>query len=98
MIHELKTEKGFFEDVISGIKNFEVRKDDRLFEVGDFLALNEINEDKGYTGRCCIAKVAYILRDERFVKEGYVIMGIQGCYIGEGGNNDPLNMRKKFKG
>ena len=42
MIHQLKTEHNFFEDVISGKKTFEVRKNDRDFMVGDFLALKEL--------------------------------------------------------
>ena len=42
MIHALKAEENFFEDVAAGNKPFEVRIDDRQFQVGDFLALNEI--------------------------------------------------------
>lgn len=42
MIHALKTEEDFFEDVAAGNKPFEVRINDRQFQVGDFLALNEI--------------------------------------------------------
>lgn len=36
MIHQLKCDSKFFEDVASGKKTFEVRKNDRDFFVGDF--------------------------------------------------------------
>lgn len=42
MIHQLKCDSKFFEDVASRKKTFEVRKNDRDFNVGDFLALNEL--------------------------------------------------------
>lgn len=51
MIHALKTEPQFFEAVIDGSKTFEVRKNDRDFRVGDYLALNELDDTReGYTG------------------------------------------------
>lgn len=37
IIHELKTLPEYFELVRKGIKNFEVRKNDRDFKVGDML-------------------------------------------------------------
>lgn len=43
MIHELKCKSEFFRDLRTEKKNFEVRKDDRGFCVGDYLALNEID-------------------------------------------------------
>lgn len=41
MIHQLKCEAKYFEEICSGQKTFEVRKNDRNFHVGDYLALNE---------------------------------------------------------
>lgn len=37
--HELKLDVKYFEDVKSGKKNFEIRKNDRDFQVGDVLEL-----------------------------------------------------------
>ena len=37
--HELKLEIKYFDDVKSGKKNFEIRKNDRDFQVGDILEL-----------------------------------------------------------
>ena len=41
MEHTLKTWPVFFADVETGAKNFEIRKNDRNFQVGDFLRLEE---------------------------------------------------------
>lgn len=77
MIHELKIEHKYFEDIRCCRKKFEIRRNDRNFLVGDFLALNELNEAAdGYTGRSMICKVIYIVDDERFCKDGFVVMGI----------------------
>ncbi len=53
MIHELKILPNYFADVVSGKKQFEVRKADRPFREGDLLALNEY-ENKMYTGNSCL--------------------------------------------
>lgn len=80
MIHELKIQKEYFEQVISNRKTFEVRKNDRNYKVGDLLALNEI-EDGKYTNRCCLVYVDYILDDENYCKVGFVTMSIKPCYV-----------------
>lgn len=80
MIHELKILPRYFADVVSGKKQFEVRKDDRLFHEGDLLALNEF-ENKMYTGNSCLVYIDYILRDSEYVKENYVILGIKPCAV-----------------
>ena len=51
MIHALKTEPVHFEASAAGIKGFEVRKNDRPYSPGDYVALNEWNGE-GYTGKC----------------------------------------------
>lgn len=49
--HKLKTWPGFFAEVASGAKTFEIRKCDRDFRVGDILILQEyIPQTKSYTG------------------------------------------------
>ena len=40
-IHELKTWPQFFDSIVDGTKTFELRKDDRGFEVGDAVLLRE---------------------------------------------------------
>ena len=80
-IHELKIKHNFYRDILHGTKSFEVRKNDRGFKLGDFLALNEINDEGQYTGCSVLVKVVYILDDEDYVKEGMVILGIERCYV-----------------
>lgn len=85
MIHQLKTESGFFNSVVNGTKTFEVRDNDRNFKVGDFLALNEVSPDEvgnmAETGCCCMVEVVYVLCDERFCLPGKVVLGIRPCIV-----------------
>lgn len=80
MDHRLKTEKKFFNAVCDGKKTFEVRKDDRNFQVGDKLILEEWDNGQ-FQYAVCTVIVTYILgreEDEKqYVPEGYVILGIK---------------------
>lgn len=80
MIHALKTEQEYFEASVSGVKRFEVRKNDRPYSPGDYAALNEW-DGECYTGRCTLYKIVYILSDTKYCKEGYVILGLEPCVI-----------------
>lgn len=80
MIHALKTKPEYFNASAEGVKRFEVRMDDRPYCVGDYVALNEYN-DTGYTGKCLIYRIVYILRDEEYCKNGYVILGLEPYMI-----------------
>lgn len=87
MIHALKTEPQYFEAVINAKKTFEVRRNDRDFRVGDYLALNELDDTReGYTGRSVLLRVTYILDDELFCKSGFIIMGFELGKIISGGD------------
>lgn len=76
MEHELKIYPKYFEDVLSGGKKFEIRKNDRKFCVGDVLLLKEW-DNINYSGRTVRANVTYMI-DDKFVgiAPGYVVMGI----------------------
>ena len=77
MEHELKIYPKYFEDVISGKKKFEIRKNDRKYRVGDILKLKEWDNIK-YSGREARAEVIYLI-DDKFagIQPGYVVMGIR---------------------
>ena len=77
LIHRLKTIPPFFEHVYSGQKTFELRKNDRAFNVGDWLELREYDpETEKYTCRSIYKKIGYILKGGQFgIQEGYVILG-----------------------
>ena len=82
MVHQLKTETKYFKAVKAGYKLFEVRKNDRDYRVGDYLALNELSADgKKYTGDSILLRIKYILDDARFLRDGYVVLGCAGCTV-----------------
>ena len=73
--HELKIRPEYFSAVKSRIKQFELRKDDRGFKVGDILTLREWDE-KGYTGNEVRCEIKYMLKGHDGLDEDYVILGI----------------------
>lgn len=80
MIHELKIYPDFFDAVISGEKTFEIRKNDRPFQKGDLLALNEWDWNS-YTGRSCLVYVDFIMNNPEYVKKDMVVMSIKPCVV-----------------
>lgn len=85
MVHELRCWPPFFGDVMSGIKTFEYRADDRHFTVGDTLLLREFVPSSTtppkmkaiYTGREVSVLVTYKIDGGHFaIPEGFCILGI----------------------
>ena len=78
MTHELKTWRRYFQEVKKGVKQFETRKNDRNFKVGDLLLLKEWDNEKGkYTGDETCVQIEYILHGGSFgIEKGYVAMSI----------------------
>lgn len=76
--HELKTWPEFFSALVDMRKQFEVRRDDREFHVGDTLLLREYNPvTETYTGKELARHVTYILRDPALgVRPGFVVMSL----------------------
>lgn len=73
-IHELKILPEYFEAVVSGNKRFEIRKNDRNYQKGDILRLNEY-QDGQYTGDVHVAEITYIT--DYAQQEDYVVLGIK---------------------
>jgi len=84
-VHELKTDPEVFQANLDGRKPYEIRFDDRGYEVGDILILreteftgeemNETGKPLVYTGRRKELDVRYILRGPIYgLAEGWVIM------------------------
>jgi hypothetical protein len=61
----------------TGVKTFEIRKNDRDFQVGDELLLKEYESEK-FTGNILAAVVTYIT--DYAQRDGYVVMGIHLVY------------------
>lgn len=79
MTHKLKTWREFFVLVLSGVKKFEVRLNDRDYRVGDELLLQEWDPKANeYTGRNLSRVVTYILEGGQFgIEPEYVVLGIK---------------------
>lgn len=77
--HELKIWPEYYNELIQGNKNFEIRKHDRDFQVDDILRLREWEESsKSYTGRESTAVITYILTNKEFkgLVSNYSALGI----------------------
>ena len=77
MIHQIVILDRFYDDIEVGGKRFEVRLDDRGYQVDDVLVMRETKEAK-LTGRIVYALVTYIHRNDSdfsFLLDGYIIMG-----------------------
>lgn len=83
MNHSLKTYPIFFNAVQSGAKQFELRKNDRDFVIGDTVTLEEWVAESapgtrnGYTGRKITKQVSYVLKDFPGLEWGYCILGFK---------------------
>lgn len=71
MTHNLKIETPYFEAVVDNLKTFEIRYNDRNFQVGDFITLEEITEEREYTGRT-VSGVITCMTDYQ-QQEGYIV-------------------------
>jgi predicted RNA-binding protein with PUA-like domain len=57
-IHNLKSHTIYFKDIVKGIRTHELRKNDRGYQIGDLLFLQEWNvEDSKFTGDNILVKV-----------------------------------------
>lgn len=74
MVHELKISPENFNEIADGIRNFEIRKNDRDFMVGDTLALNEWENEK-YTGQFILMAIKKIFRYP-CLADDYIIMSL----------------------
>jgi len=76
--HTLKTWKKPFSDILTGIKTFEIRKDDRDYNVGDILILDEFdNKSSQYTGNTIKCIVTYLIKSKDVHDEyGFKIVNV----------------------
>jgi len=74
MNHYLKIKPEYLDAVLDRRKPFEIRYNDRNYQVGDVLVLQEYDKD-AYTGFSISVQVSYITDFQQ--KDGYVVMGIR---------------------
>ncbi len=76
-LHKLKTLNPYFEDIYYNKKDFEVRENDRNFQIGDRLYLIEIVPE-GSPQRYVIKEIKYILQGGQFgIVPGWVVLGLK---------------------
>ena len=89
-LHELKIKEVYLEEVYFGRKTFELRKDDRGYEVGDLIKFKVIDKEehseKGfdeYVDSEALYIITYILRNvpEYGLDKDYCILGIKRIHI-----------------
>jgi len=72
--HELKCNNPYFSDVWIGKKKFETRFNDRNFQIGDFIILNEITDLP--RKRKITAEIIYIF-NAFGLKDNWIVIGIK---------------------
>lgn len=77
--HDIKLAAMYFDDVQSGKKSFELRKNDRHYKVGDLLNMHEYS-DGNQTERSIKAEIVYMIEDYNGLEEGYCILGTKILY------------------
>lgn len=75
--HELQTWPACFAAVLADTKPFDVRENDRHYQVGDLLLLREYDPDAArYTGRTATRWVSYVLPGGTFgVEPNWSVLG-----------------------
>jgi ribosomal protein S17 len=78
MTHALKTWPEYYQQITSGAKPFEVRKNDRDYKTGDRVLLQEFEPDSGkYTGKEAEFRIGYILHGPAFgIKQGFCVFAL----------------------
>ena len=72
--HRLKIKSERYINIINGTKTAGIRYNDRNYQVGDILILNEIDSLGNFTGNSCQVVVTHILDDSEYFKTGYVML------------------------
>ncbi|CUB23486.1 hypothetical protein BN2127_JRS3_03471 [Bacillus safensis] len=79
-VHDLKIMPQYLWAIKTGIKGFEIRKNDREFQVGDILRLREY-KDGQYTGRLVLGRITFITSFEQ--KDDYVVLNFKRLRLDE---------------
>jgi len=75
-IHSIKIESPYFRAVLNKYKTFEIRKNDRNYQVEDVLYMYESYEGTVINTTPIKRKIVYITDFPKGLKKGYVVLGI----------------------
>jgi len=75
--HKVKSWPEFFNDIADGTKTFDLRKNDRDYQVGDTIVFEEFKPRLGtYTGELVTCRIGHMLKEFPGLMPGYVILGL----------------------
>ncbi len=76
--HRLKVWPNEFKELLTGIKSFEFRKNNRDFQAYDYLVLEEWNQEtKLYTGRCVAREITSTLSGKFGMPDGFIALSLR---------------------
>ncbi len=85
-LHTLKTDPAVFQAVWDDKKTYEIRKNDRDYQVGDVVVLRELvntgddmqfcGKPLAYTGRTISNTISHVLKDQYGVARGWAILSL----------------------
>lgn len=79
--HDLKCLKQFMSRIQTGQKTFEIRKNDRDYQVGDVLRLHQYDPESkvqwNYEGRHLMITAEITYMTSAYQQDGYVVLGIK---------------------
>lgn len=77
VVHDVKCWSEPFNAVVSGVKKFEWRLNDRDYRVDDVIVLNEWNPDTDkYSGRYIRKRITYVLTEGFGLPDGYCVLSL----------------------
>lgn len=92
--HKIKIWPNYFEAVLSGDKKHEIRINDRDYQVGDILKMNEVDPESGqYSGRYLSVRVTYTSVNQKnvtnYLRQKVIVMSIEVIGACHGKHKEP---------
>ena len=75
-MHIIKLHTRYMEAVNQGQKNFEVRYNDRDYQVGDLLVMYEVDNQGCIRNGLAVKEITYVLKSFEALKSGWVVLGL----------------------
>ena len=77
--HEIKCHPEYFHRIVSRQKTFEIRKNDRDYQVGDRLVIREYDPENGWPDHGAVATLIadIVYMTTAYQQQGYCVLGIE---------------------
>lgn len=81
--HEVKSWAPFFDAIVDGRKGYDLRKNDRNYEIGDVLVLCRYDIVEGkYTGEKCCVTITYMTSNRYPCAYSSLVLPHEYCILG----------------